>query len=390
MSTTQVEYTWDEILADPPMVEPLRAGGLACHGGFLEDGSYASPRTLHRVPAIAAWQEHHRELFGTEILDAPVDAFPGAYPNLAQARLLLREGAPGPIVALLTRIGTVEGFGAVIRHLAPADMQPFFADDIRGTATAHLGRGLVEAHARDEAGWDEKAGHDRMWFAVRDIAFDHPITADQTEVMLKRMGLGAGGSGQQDRAARFQQERLFADLDLGLEVLVATMCRVLFIEIKAFHIFAWAEALLADTDLVAGDGEAARIVSYIRADETPHVEYLRTVLTEMEGAFLRRRIRAAPRRPAGRPGPLGTGSARFDGRRRDPQPNGPGRGSGPDDGDAPTGSPDPRGIPRPRRLASRGGGVKLGVAYEGATTCRSRSAMSATDRRSAAMSSTRS
>jgi hypothetical protein len=32
---------------------------------------------------------------------------------------------------------------------------------------------------------------------------------------------------------------------------------------------------------VAGDGEAARLVACIRADETPHVEYLRTALTEM-------------------------------------------------------------------------------------------------------------
>jgi len=32
---------------------------------------------------------------------------------------------------------------------------------------------------------------------------------------------------------------------------------------------------------VAGDGEAARLVSYIRTDETPHVQYLRTVLSEM-------------------------------------------------------------------------------------------------------------
>jgi hypothetical protein len=32
---------------------------------------------------------------------------------------------------------------------------------------------------------------------------------------------------------------------------------------------------------VAGDGEAARLVSYIRADETPHVGYLQTALTEM-------------------------------------------------------------------------------------------------------------
>src|SRR5581483_11367632 len=65
------------------------------------------------------------------------------------------------------------------------------------------------------------------------------------------------------------------------EMLIATMLRVLFVEIKAFHVFAWAEELLGDTDLVAGDGAAARLVSYIRADETPHVEYLRTSLSEM-------------------------------------------------------------------------------------------------------------
>jgi len=53
------------------------------------------------------------------------------------------------------------------------------------------------------------------------------------------------------------------------------------IEISAFHTFAWAEELLADADLVAGEGEASRLVSYIRADETPHVDYLRTALTEL-------------------------------------------------------------------------------------------------------------
>src|SRR6185295_4694679 len=47
------------------------------------------------------------------------------------------------------------------------------------------------------------------------------------------------------------------------------------------HGFRWAEAVLSDTDLVAGDGEPARLVSYIRADETPHVAYLRTALSEM-------------------------------------------------------------------------------------------------------------
>jgi hypothetical protein len=70
-------------------------------------------------------------------------------------------------------------------------------------------------------------------------------------------------------------------VDFDLETTVNRMARLLLIEISAFHTFAWAEALLDDPDLVAGDGEAARIVSYIRADETPHVEYLKTVLSEM-------------------------------------------------------------------------------------------------------------
>ena len=64
-------------------------------------------------------------------------------------------------------------------------------------------------------------------------------------------------------------------------MMVSLMVRVLFIEISAFHTFAWAEEWMSDTELVAGDGEAARLVSYIRADETPHVGYLRTALSEM-------------------------------------------------------------------------------------------------------------
>jgi hypothetical protein len=59
------------------------------------------------------------------------------------------------------------------------------------------------------------------------------------------------------------------------------MINILLIEISAFHTFAWAETVLSDGDLVAGEGEAARLVSFIRQDETPHVEYLKTALTEM-------------------------------------------------------------------------------------------------------------
>ena len=282
MVNPQLEYTADELLATHAFEEPLIAGGVRCHGGFLGDGTYVSPRTRGRWPALQAWQEHHREVSGSELLHAPVDTWPGAYPNLTQARFLLRNGVRDPIVVMLTRIGTVEGFGAMIRFLAPADMQRFFVEDLAGTATAHLGRGLVEAHARDEAGYGDEAGHDRMWFAARDVAFEHPVTEDQTALMLERLGIPVGaGSDPGAAMARFLSRRTFPELDLGLEMLIATMLRVLFVEIKAFHVFAWAEELLGDTDLVAGDGAAARLVSYIRADETPHVEYLRTSLSEM-------------------------------------------------------------------------------------------------------------
>ncbi len=64
-------------------------------------------------------------------------------------------------------------------------------------------------------------------------------------------------------------------------MMVRRMISLMFIEVSAFHTFAWAEAVLSDTDLVAGDGEAAELVRCIRADETPHVDYLRTALTEI-------------------------------------------------------------------------------------------------------------
>ena len=71
------------------------------------------------------------------------------------------------------------------------------------------------------------------------------------------------------------------DIPAQLETMVSLMIRVLFIELSAFHTFAWAESWLSDDDLVGGEGEAARLVAYIRADETPHVDYLRTALTEL-------------------------------------------------------------------------------------------------------------
>lgn len=284
----QLEYAPDELLADDPVVEPLVVGGVRCHGGFDEDGRYRSPRTRYRAAAITAWQTSHVEHFGTALLDVPLETWPPNYPNVAQAKFLLREGVRAPIISTLTRIGTVEGFGAMIRYSAVPDIQSHFADDVRGTATAHLDAGLLEAHARDEAGFEDpssewQAGHRDMWFAARDVAFEDPITPDQTALILARMGLSSGGDTPDPAFIRAQMEaaRRFPVIDLGLEMLIQRMIRILLIEISAFHVFAWAEEVLADPDLTAGEGAAADLVGYIRQDETPHVDYLRTALTEM-------------------------------------------------------------------------------------------------------------
>jgi len=284
VSNLQLHWTERDLLADADWAEPLIAGGVRCHGGFTDAGEYVSPRTRNRVPAIAAWQQSHREQFGVDIVDAPLELWPEVFPNVAQTKYLLREGVREPTIAALTRIGTVEGFGSMIRAVAVDDMQQHFAESIDGTAIAHLQAGLFEAHARDEAGWEEEAGHKQMWFAARDIAFESPVTDDMTDQMLVRMGIvpadGKPLSPEEMRAAA-EAMRKFSDLDLSLEMMIRRMVGLMFIEVSAFHTFAWAEEVLRDTDLVAGDGAAADLVSYIRADETPHVEYLRTAITEM-------------------------------------------------------------------------------------------------------------
>jgi hypothetical protein len=283
VSSLQLDWTATEILADHPVEEPLVVRDVVCHGGFV-DGAYVSPRTRFRRDAIDGWQQQHREVTGSDVRSAPLAAFPPHYPSVDQGRFLLGHGVREPVIGLLTRIGTVEGYGGAIRELAPrGDVQRHFADDTKGTATAHLATGLLEAHARDESGWDAQAGHDRMWYAVRDIAFDDPLD-EPAEKKMRALIDDAAASVPMPASMGV---RRFDDIDPDFETLIAFMTRVLFIEIRAFHAFAWAEALLSDRELVAGEGAAARLVSYIRQDESPHVDYLRTALSEMHArAFL--------------------------------------------------------------------------------------------------------
>ena len=96
----------------------------------------------------------------------------------------------------------------MLRLLPVPDLARSFEEDVTGTAIAHIDHGLFEAHARDECGFGDLAGHDRMWFVARDVAFEHPDTEDQTRRMLARMGIGpAGRRRSRQRAPRHHDRR---------------------------------------------------------------------------------------------------------------------------------------------------------------------------------------
>ncbi len=290
MTSAPTRWSPAELLADDVGLEPLMVAGRRCHGGLDESARYRSPRTRFRTTAIRSWQDAHRARFGTELLDAGLSSWPASTPNVAQSRYLLQLGIRAPAISALTRIGTVEGFGGAMRMWTVEDLQSHFVESIVDTTLDHL-PAMFEAQARDEAGWGDELGHRDMWFVARDLAFESPDVEDLTDQMLFRLGVtsapGAPLPSAEDSRRRQRALALFPDLDLDVESMIARMVNLLLVEISAAHTFAWAEELLADGDLVAGDGEAARLVGYIRQDESPHVEYLRTALSEMRDRTFR-------------------------------------------------------------------------------------------------------
>ncbi|MGE4606427.1 MAG: hypothetical protein AAEJ52_06775 [Myxococcota bacterium] len=269
IAADQVHFTADQILQNDSYVEPLIANGVRCHGGFDADGRYVSPRVLHRGPAIAAWQNQLAR-DGHELVEIPVELMPPQYPNLEQSVLLLSAGVRDPIVRALTIISIVEGFGAIIRDVKVPDLRALIREPIDATALAHLDKGLFEAHARDESGYRDEGGHKQMWEAARDLALENPkIPGD---VLMRMMGR---------RNSRARSKRPFPQIAETLERMVSTMAQVLVVEVFAVGTFVWGETLLSNPKVSAAPDEAGQMVAYIRADESPHVEYLRTALSEI-------------------------------------------------------------------------------------------------------------
>jgi hypothetical protein len=271
-------YSEAELLAEHPYARPQIEAGYRLHGGFDAAGTYLSPRTLRRWPAVKAWQVA-LEARGFALIDASTKLLRrGNYPSFEQQKLLLNLGLGQTLWNSLTITGIVEARGRRLIEFPAPDFQAIVDEDIAGTATGHLGRGLLKAHGLDEGGNPEKGegGHDTMWFAVRDLLFGkdaYPLPAVPESLARPELG------------------RLMPQIPLAHEQTILLLMNVLMIEIRAEAFFAFCTRLMRAPELFAdrraAAEQAAVLVERIRQDEAIHVAYLQTAVSELRSFTFR-------------------------------------------------------------------------------------------------------
>ena len=286
----RLEYSYDDIMAERPYARRIRRGDVRFHGGLNEDGTYVPPRSLHRRDAIRAWTERLRaDGLATRVID-PAGLDLRFFPSVDQAKLLLRRGANGAMTRILTLIGITEGFGNDgIRAMPRPQLQPLFAESIAGTCLDHLYRGLLDAHGNDEAGCHPEAGHDGMWYAIRDAALGNPtVTPDMFENLPIAPPPGYVGPAKPSPEAIGvrSMELKFPTLDPMFEVLLLILTQLLVIELVAFGTFTWAKDVLRDPECSLAPEFAPRMVDYVTEDESIHVAYLQCALAEVRSRTL--------------------------------------------------------------------------------------------------------
>lgn len=265
-------YTREELMADDPYAREHREVGYLLHGGFNEAGDYISPKTLNRWPAIRAWQKALQNK-GWDLVEATGDLLRrGNYPNLAQQKLLINGGFGESFWNSLTVTGIIEARGQILCTVEAPDFQDVIVEDISETATGHLNKGLLYAHGADEGGDPDKpeyGAHDAMWFASRDLVFGkdaYPLVEPPESI------------------GRPEQGRQMPQLPEGHEGILSLLMNVLMIEVRAEAFFAHSVALMRDREIFSNAAEAdqaATMVERIRIDESVHVGYLQTVISEM-------------------------------------------------------------------------------------------------------------
>jgi hypothetical protein len=271
-------YSREEILADHAYARPQVEAGTRLHGGFDADGRYVSPRTLHRWPAVKAWQDTLTAR-GETLIDAGVRLLSrGPYPTAEQQKFLLHRGLGETLWNSLTVVGVVEARGGMLAEAVAPDFQAIVEEDLGGTCLGHLNKGLLAAHGHDEAGWKAlgQGGHDEMWFAVRDALFGkfaYPFP--QVPASLSRPESG----------------RRMPQIPKGHEDWILLLMNVLMIEVKAESFFAFCQDVMRDpanfTDRREAALHAADLVERIRTDEAIHVAYLQTAISELRALTIK-------------------------------------------------------------------------------------------------------
>ena len=270
--TGKLVWSREELLAEHGYARPHEAAGRALHGGFDASGAYVPPRTLHRWPAIRAWQDALAAR-GFPLIEATTSLLSaGSYPTGEQQKLLLQHGLGETFWNSLTITGVIEARGRLLIDLPAPDFQKTVLEDLSSTATGHLVKGLLTAHGMDEGGDPRSTlgAHDEMWFAIRDLVFGaNAYALPEVPASIARPDGG----------------RLAPDLPLGHEQLLSLLMNVLMIEIRAENGFAFTQRMLADPELFTDRRDAARLghelVERIRTDEAVHVAYLQLVLSEL-------------------------------------------------------------------------------------------------------------
>jgi hypothetical protein len=275
---TKLVYSEAELLADPAYARRQTEAGYQLHGGFDAAGVYLSPRTLNRWPAVNAWQARLQQR-GWPLVDASTRLLRrGNYPNFAQQRLLLDLGLGRTLWNALTVTGAVEARGRRLADFLVPDFKPIVEDELDGTATGHLGKGLMKAHGFDEGGapGTGEGGHDTMWYAVRDLLFGrdaYPLPEIPPSL------------------ARPETGRLMPQIPLAHEQTILMLMNVLMIEIRAEAFFAFCIKLMRAPDMFSDRREAAEhaaeLVERIRQDEAIHVAYLQTAVSELRSFTFR-------------------------------------------------------------------------------------------------------
>ncbi len=275
---TKLNYTRDEIMADHAYAQPQIEAGYRLHGGFDAKGTYISPRTLNRWPAVEAWQAELSKR-GQAIIDASTRLLKrGPYPTVDQQKFLLGHGFGETLWNSLTITGIIEARGGMLAQAVAPDFQAIVVENISDTALGHLNKGLLAAHGYDEGG--QKAlgigGHDDMWFAVRDALFGknaYPIPEVPASI------------------ARPETGRRMPQIAKEYEDWVLLLMNVLMIEVKAESFFSFCQNIMRDpanfADRRPAANHAADLVERIRTDEAIHVAYLATVVSELRSLTIK-------------------------------------------------------------------------------------------------------